>query len=77
MSQKNSVPSFVIAISGVPGAGKTTLVKSVALAPGEASTIHVDDYKSVAQFPADMANPAGPANWVQEGRDLDAWKLPQ
>ena len=44
---------------------------------GDAVTLHFDDYQSVAQYPADMTNPAGLANWVKAGKDLDAWKIPQ
>jgi uridine kinase len=77
MPQRNSLPSFVIAISGTPGGGKTTLVRRVAHALGDAVALHFDDYKSVARYPADMANPAGLANWVKEGKDLDAWEIPQ
>ena len=77
MSQQNSLPSFVIAISGTPGAGKTTPVRRVAYALGDAVALHFDDYKSVARYPADMASPAGLTNWIKEGKDLDAWKIPQ
>ncbi len=44
---------------------------------GDAVALHFDDYKSVAQYPADMTNPVGLVNWVKEGKDLDAWKIPQ
>ena len=77
MPPQTSSSSFVIAISGAPGAGKTTLVKSVVDVLGDAVALHFDDYKSVAQYPADMTNPADLAGWVEEGKDLDAWKIPQ
>lgn len=77
MTQQDALSSFVIAISGTPGAGKTTLVRRVAYALSDAVAIHFDDYKSIAQYPADMINPTGLANWVKEGKDLDAWKIPQ
>ena len=77
MSQQKANPRFVIAISGAPGAGKTTLVRSVAQALGDAVALHFDDYKSVAQYPANMSNPANLADWIEAGKDLDAWKIPQ
>ncbi|MBI1881083.1 MAG: hypothetical protein HYR94_23130, partial [Chloroflexi bacterium] len=64
----------VIAISGAAGAGKTTLVRKVADLLGDATVLHFDDYQSVArypQFPTDFPR------WVEEGKDLDAWKIPQ
>jgi uridine kinase len=76
-TQQNPIRSFIIAISGIPGSGKTTLARSVADALGDAVVLHFDDYKPVAQYPTDMTNPAGLANWVKEGKNLDAWKIPQ
>ncbi|MBV7335733.1 hypothetical protein KFU94_47335 [Chloroflexi bacterium TSY] len=69
--------SFVIAISGAPGAGKTTLVRRVTNLLGDAVALHFDDYKSVAKYPADMSNPMGLANWIKAGKNLDAWEIPQ
>ena len=77
MLRQNSLPNFVVAISGSPGAGKTTLTNSVAQVLGDAVPLHFDDYKSVAQYSADLAHPTGLANWVKTGKDLDAWKIPQ
>ena len=62
MSQQNSSPSFVIAISGTAGAGKTALVRSVADVLDDAVALHFDDYKPVAKYPTDMAK------WVKEGK---------
>lgn len=63
--------NFVIAISGISGAGKTALVKKTAQLLGDAATIHFDDYQPVAQYPSDMVR------WIDEGKDLDAWVIPQ
>jgi uridine kinase len=71
MSPQNTLASFVIAISGISGAGKTVLARRVADILGDAVTLHFDDYKPVAKYPADMAT------WVAEGKDLDAWAIPQ
>ncbi|MEM7537362.1 MAG: hypothetical protein AAF639_34650 [Chloroflexota bacterium] len=63
--------SFVIVISGASGAGKTTLTRRVVALLDDAVSLHFDDYKSVAEYPNDMAK------WVEDGKDLDAWKIPQ
>ncbi|MBV7336720.1 zeta toxin family protein [Chloroflexi bacterium TSY] len=63
--------SFVIVIGGTSGAGKTTLTERVAEVLGNAVSLHFDDYKSVAEYPTD------PVRWLEEGKDLDAWKIPQ
>jgi uridine kinase len=74
MSQQNPRPGFVIAISGAAGAGKTTLVRKVADLLGDAARLHFDDYQSVAQYPQ---FPTDFPRWIEEGKDLDAWKIPQ
>jgi uridine kinase len=61
-------PSFVIAIAGASGAGKTTLVKEVAALLGEAVTFYFDDY---SEYPPDVDQ------WLQEGGDLKQWETPR
>lgn len=63
-------PSFVVAVSGVPGAGKSTLIQSVGKAFGGASTLHFDDYGGTSVFPEDFTT------WLAFGGDLDEWKTP-
>jgi len=69
-----SQPSFVVAIAGVSGAGKTTLVRRVAELLGDAAALHFDDYRPVANYPH---YPAEMPQWIEAGRDLDAWEIPQ
>lgn len=64
----NHQPSFVIAIAGASGAGKTTLVKGVAALLGEAVTFYFDDY---SEYPPDVDQ------WLQEGGDLKLWETPR
>ena len=64
--------SKVIAISGPAGAGKTTLVKSVAEMLGDAATLFYDDYSSIAKWHPNVLD------WIVEGCDPDSWvEIPQ
>ena len=67
-TSSNHQPSFVIAIAGTSGAGKTTLVKRVAALLGEAVTFYFDDY---SEYPPDVDQ------WLQEGGDLKLWETPR
>jgi uridine kinase len=68
MSASNS---FVIAICGTSGAGKTRLVEQTVWQLGDAVALHFDDYRSVSHYPADLGA------WLEGGADLDAWRTPQ
>ena len=63
-------PSFVVAVSGVPGAGKSTLIQIVGKALGGASTLHFDDYGGSSVFPEDFST------WLASGGDPNEWKTP-
>jgi uridine kinase len=41
---------------------------------GDAVALHFDDYKSVAKYPK---HPEEMPQWIEKGRDLDAWEIPQ
>jgi len=64
-------PCFVVVISGVPGSGKSTLVRSVAEALGEAVTLHFDDYGGTSIYPDDLKE------WIRSGADPHDWRTPQ
>lgn len=74
MSPEKNLLVFVVAVSGAAGAGKTTLVRRVAELLGDAVALHFDDYKSVAKYPK---YPEEIPQWIEAGRDLDAWEIPQ
>ncbi len=64
-------PNFVLVISGVPGAGKSTLIQELCQVLGNAVTLHFDDYGATSVYPEDFKG------WVRSGGDPDAWQTPQ
>lgn len=64
--------SHVIAVSGYPGAGKTSLVLGLLDALGGAAPIHMDSYERVTGTPiGDIAR------WLRDGADIDAFDFPR
>lgn len=70
MTNKQS-PSFVVAISGPSGAGKTSLVQKVTRLLEDAVSFYFDDYASVSKYPSNFSE------WIREGADPDQWETPQ
>ncbi len=68
----SSFPSFVIAVTGASGAGKTTLVRKVAERLGGATTFFFDDYERSEGSTA----PSDLNAWLAAGCDPDAWSRP-
>jgi uridine kinase len=67
----NDLPAFVITVSGVSGAGKSSTVRAIAALLGDASCFYFDDYGEAMQQPEDGLR------WIAEGADLTAFRLPQ
>ncbi|HEX7811343.1 MAG TPA: hypothetical protein VF460_05500 [Burkholderiales bacterium] len=64
--------SHVIAVSGYPGAGKTSLVLGLLETLDNAVPIHMDSYERITDAPiADIAR------WLRDGADIDAFEFPQ
>lgn len=64
--------SYVIAVAGHPGAGKTAVVQGLLQAMGDASAIHMDSYETMTRTPIGEI-----AQWMKSGADIDAFTFPQ
>ena len=64
-------PAFIITISGVSGAGKSSTVKAIAQGLGDAACFYFDDYGEAMQQPDDGLQ------WIAAGADLTEFVLPQ
>jgi uridine kinase len=56
MTRSDNRKSFVIAITGASGAGKTVLVKEATALLDDAVSLYFDDYASTHQSPGDLAD---------------------
>jgi len=62
----------VIAVAGVPGAGKSTLARALAATLADADALHMDDYENMTRLPIDAV-----AHWFRAGADIDAFDFPR
>src|ERR1044072_4046672 len=63
--------AFVIAVSGVSGAGKTSVIKRTVALLGDAVALHFDDYATVSSYPPNLEERA------RQGPNVDEWKTPR
>ena len=63
--------SYVVAVSGMSGAGKTSVVRRTVELLGDAVALHFDDYISVSVYPSDLRQ------WLEEGADVEVWRTPR
>jgi len=61
----------LIAVSGPPGSGKTTLVQALAGALGDAAVIHMDDYEQMTRRPLDEVG-----RWMDAGASFESVPMP-
>jgi len=61
----------VIAVSGPPGSGKTTLARALADALGNAASIHMDNYEQMTRKPLDEV-----MRWMDDGAPFDDVPMP-
>lgn len=71
MADPHRFPSYVIAITGVSAAGKSTLIREVAARLGDATELPVDDYAL-----AEGSVTPDAVEWLRAGADPDAWQRP-
>lgn len=64
-------PPYVVALSGIAGAGKTSVIKRAIELLGNAASLYFDDYREVSTYPPDLRD------WAERGADVDEWKTPQ
>ena len=62
--------TFVIAIAGHSGAGKSTVIENLVARLGNANSLNRDDYESSSIYPSTL-------KWIEDGADPDAFQSPQ
>jgi len=62
---------IVVAVSGMSGAGKSSVLRHTTSLLPNSVLLHFDDYEDVSTFPPDLGI------WLREGGDLSEWKTPQ
>jgi len=62
--------TFVVAVSGISGAGKTSVIQRALELLGDACALYFDDYRQVSTYPPDLKE------WADRGADAGEWKTP-
>jgi uridine kinase len=62
--------AYVVAISGVSGAGKTSVIKHARDLLGDAVALYFDDYAEQSTYPRDLKE------WIERGANVDEWQTP-
>ena len=63
--------SHVVGVAGVAGSGKSTLVRGLVKALGNAASIHIDDYQRITREPIRKI-----VQWMERGAEFDEFKIP-
>ena len=63
--------AYVVGVAGVAGAGKSTLVRGLVQALGDAAAIHIDDYQRITREPIRAI-----VQWAERGGEFDEFKVP-
>ncbi|MGA8808639.1 MAG: hypothetical protein WB973_12250 [Thermoanaerobaculia bacterium] len=62
--------AYVVAMSGMSGAGKSSVIRRAAEIIGDAAAVFFDDYRESSFYPPDLKE------WVEHGANVDEWKTP-
>lgn len=65
------IPPFVVAVTGPPGSGKTTLSRALAERLGGAPVLSYDAYETITGWPPERV-----AAWLADGAPFDAVPVP-
>lgn len=65
--------SYVVAVTGTPGGGKSTLARRLAARLGDAVTLHFDRYEGEP----DNTGPRDLREWLERDGHPDAWQRPR
>jgi uridine kinase len=63
--------AYVVAVSGISGAGKTSVIRRAAGLLEPAACLYFDDYAASSTYPPDLKE------WVERGANVDEWQTPQ
>jgi uridine kinase len=63
--------TYVIAVAGHPGAGKTSLVKGLCASLDNACALYMDSYENMTRMPVEAL-----ARWIGNGADINAFDFP-
>lgn len=63
--------AYVVAIAGVSGAGKSSVIRRSIELLGEGAALHFDDYRETSEYPSDLRD------WAARGGAVDEWKTPR
>ena len=63
--------AYVVAISGISGAGKSSVIRRTAEILGSAAVLYFDDYAATSTYPPDLKD------WAERGANVDEFQTPQ
>jgi len=63
--------AYVVAVSGISGAGKTSVIRRASELLESAVGLYFDDYAAASTYPPDLKE------WVERGANVDEWQTPQ
>jgi uridine kinase len=62
---------FVVAVSGISGSGKSSVIARTVQLLGDAAVLQFDDYATVSTYPQNLKE------WLEQGADVNAFETPR